>query len=161
MKLALAVALIAAVLPLAAHAQGSVFPSKQQREMAKRLSPDEVSGEARAFLKGKMKAHNKDLRELSMAVATLKYAQVKKHARGIANQPRLDPSQGKAAALPSSYFALQDNLKKLAEELVTISDQQDDEELVTAYAHLVQTCASCHHAFVDQNPAGPKPAPAK
>lgn len=158
MKNLLAVAWLTLVLPLTARAQGSVFPSKQQREMAKRLDPGEVSAEARSFLKGKMRAHGKDVRELSMAVATLKYAQVKKHAQTIANQPRLDPSQGKAAALPASYFALQDSLKKLAEELVTIADEQDGEELVTAYAHLVQTCASCHHAFVEGKPAQKQPA---
>ncbi|MEW5742242.1 MAG: hypothetical protein AB1938_25220 [Myxococcota bacterium] len=146
-----------AALASTALAQGSIFPSKQQRELAKHLSPDEVSQENRKFLKGKMKAHGKDLRELSMAVATLKYAQAAKYAQGIANQPRLDPATPGADKLPPSYFALQDNLKKLATELVTIANEKDDQELITAYAHLIQTCASCHHAFVEQKAAAKPP----
>lgn len=138
-----------------ARAQGSIFPSKQERALARHLDPAAVSAEARTFLKGKMKAHGKDLRELSMAVATLNYAEAKRFAQGIANQPRLDPNLPGANTLPADYFALQENLKQLAGELVTIAEQQEDQELVTAYAHLVQTCASCHHAFVAQKAAAP------
>ncbi|MCC6336285.1 MAG: hypothetical protein IT380_20150 [Myxococcales bacterium] len=146
-----------------AFAQGSIFPSKQDRQLAKHLSPDEVSQANRKFLKGKMKAHGKDLKELSMAVATLDYARAAKYAQGIANQARLDPATAGADKL--GYFALQDNLKKLATELVTIANEKDDQELVTAYAHLVQTCASCHHGFVAQKaaetPAEKAPEPKK
>lgn len=149
---------LAVTLAPSARAQGNIFPSKQERALARHLDPAAVSTEARAFLKGKMKAHGKDLRELSMAVATLNYVEAKRFAQGIANQPRLDPKTPGANALPADYFALQENLKTLAGELVTIAEQADDQELVTAYAHLVQTCASCHHAFVAQKAAA-KPAP--
>lgn len=73
---------VVAILTLApvAFAQGSIFPSKQERQLAKYLSPEVVSQENRKFLKGKMKAHGKDLRELSMAVATLNFAQAAKYA---------------------------------------------------------------------------------
>lgn len=152
-----AVITLAFTLAPAARAQGSIFPSKQERALARHLDPAAVSAEARTFLKGKMKAHGKDLRELSMAVATLNFVEAKRFAQGIANQPRLDPNTPGANALPADYFALQENLKKLAGELVTSAEQADDQELVTAYAHLVQTCASCHHAFVVQKAAA-KPA---
>lgn len=137
-----------ACLASSAWAQGSIFPSKQQRELARRLDPSTVSAEARAFVKSKMKAHGRDLRELSMAVATLDFAKAKTAAQGIANQPRFDPAAAGAKALPPEYFALQDALRKVAGELATAADQADGDEMVTTYAHVVQTCASCHHAFV-------------
>ena len=152
---------LAVTLAPSARAQGSIFPSKQQRTLARHLDPAVVSTEARAFLKAKMKAHGKDLRELSMAVATLNYAEAKRFAQGIANQPRLDQSVKGADVLPADYFVLQDSLKQLAGEVVSTAEQRDDHELVTAYAHLVQTCASCHHAFVAkeaEKAGGPKPS---
>lgn len=149
---------LAVTLAPSARAQGSIFPSKQQRTMARHLEPSVVSTEARAFLRGKMKAHRKDLRELSMAVATLNYAEARRFAQGIANQPRLDESVKGADVLPADYFVLQDNLKQLAGELVAVADEQDDQQLVNAYARVVQACASCHHAFVTK-PTAPPSAP--
>jgi mono/diheme cytochrome c family protein len=156
-QVAAVVAVLAFTLSPAARAQGSIFPSKRERVLARHLDPAAVSADARAFLKKKMKAHAKDLRELSMAVATLNFAEAKRFAQGIANQPRLDPNSPGAGVVPADYFALQENLKKLAGELVTIAEQADAEELVTGYAHLVQTCASCHHAFAAHE-ATAKPA---
>jgi hypothetical protein len=156
------VALALAVLLIpSARAQGSIFPSKQQRALARHLDPATVSAEARVFLKGKMKAHGKDLRELSMAVATLNFAEAKHFAQGIANQPRLDPSVRGGDVLPADYFVLQDGLKQLAGELVSIAETRDAQELVSAYAHLVQTCAGCHHAFIEkqaEKPGARKPS---
>lgn len=130
-----------------ALAQGSTAAPKALPEPVKQLEPEVVSAEAKAFLKFKMKNHIKDMKNLSVAMATVKLHEVQRLAQDIANQPRLDPATGPAAKLPPRFFELQDLLKKTAQEL---ADAGKDNQLGTSlekYQQLVAQCVACHAAF--------------
>ncbi len=137
-----------ALLSSAALAQGSVFPSKAEKKAARLLTPESVSAESRAFLKNQMKTHAKEMRDLGVATATLKYDLVRKLAQGVAADPRLDPSVGPAAKLPPGFFALQDHLRKKAQAVADVAEKKDPDGLADAYSDLVVTCMACHWAFI-------------
>lgn len=162
MRARLTLFVVASLVSPAALAQGSVFPSPEQKKVAQLLQPSEVSAEARKFLKGQMKSHAKEMNQLSVATATLKYEQVKKLATAVSNDPRLDPAVGPASKLPKGFFDLQDYLKKRALSLAEVTDAKDPDALAAAYEDLVVTCMACHWAFLppESRPAK-KEAPAK
>ena len=139
--------LIAVVLCLSsfiAAAQESVFPSREEKKMARILEPQEVTADVKAFLKLKMKAHNKDMRDLVLAVATLKYDEAKRYAQGIANSPRLADENTPAPA----FKTLQDTLKKDATAVVAACEKKSADELATAFDAMIATCMSCHNAYL-------------
>ena len=129
---------------LVAAAQESVFPSKEERKMARILEPQEVTTEVKAFLKLKMKLHNKDMRDLVLAVATLKYDEAKRSAQGIANSPRLAEENTPAPA----FKTLQDTLRKDASAVVAACEKKSADELATAFDAMIATCMSCHNAYL-------------
>lgn len=127
--------------------------------MARLLEPQKVSAEAKNFLKSKMKLHNKDMRDLVLAISTLKYEEAKKAAQGIANAPRLDKSAGASVELPAAYFALQDALRKQAETIAVACEAKNPDDLATTFSQMMRTCVSCHNAFMV--PMREKASPAK
>ncbi|MDX2010367.1 MAG: cytochrome c [Myxococcaceae bacterium] len=139
---------VVSLLSLSAFAQESVFPSKEEKEMARMLEPQQMSADVKAFIKGKMKAHNKDMKDLVLAVATLKYDECRKYAQGIANAPRLDKASGQSLDLPEAFFSLQDGLRKQATALVAACEAKKPDELLSAYNQMMGTCMSCHNAFL-------------
>lgn len=150
------------LVSLDALAQGSIFPSKEEKAMAAKLDPATVSDESRKFLKGKMKNHMKDAKELAIAVSTLKYDRVTKLALDIEVQPRLDPASGPAMKLPPGFFSLQDMLKRNAHTLGETARTQDIDATFEAYTNVVATCMACHAAFFQPKGApvtAPAPAP--
>lgn len=144
MRTLLLTALLFAVPVLADE---SIFPSKEQQKAARQLEADTLSDANKAFLKGKMKHHNKDMKELSIAVATLKASEVQRLAQGVANAPRLDPNMGESSQLPKRFFELQEELKKNANALVEAGKANDMNAMLGEYQKLVTTCASCHATF--------------
>lgn len=153
-------ALLVAVTAVVATAQpGPVFPSKEEKEMARLLEPQNVSSDVKSFLKGKMKSHNKDMRDLVLAIATLKYDEAKRFSQGIANAPRLDKAAGASVELPPAYFTLQDTLKKQAEAISAACDAKNPEELAATFSAMMRTCVSCHNAYLV--PMRDKAAPKK
>lgn len=132
------------VTSFSALAQESVFPSKEERKMARLLEPQQVTAEVKAFLKLKMKAHNKDMRDLVLAVATLKYDEAKRFAQGIANSPRLADEATPAPA----FKTLQDALKKDATAVVEACEKKDPDALAASFDSMMATCMSCHNAYL-------------
>lgn len=152
--------LLAALTAISALAQpGPVFPSKEEKEMARLLEPQTISSDVKTFLKSKMKSHNKDMRDLVLAIATLKYDEAKKFAQGIASAPRLDRASGASVDLPAAYFSLQDSLKKQAESISAACDAKNPEDLAATFSAMMRTCVSCHNAFLV--PIREKAAPKK
>ncbi|MCU0698318.1 MAG: cytochrome c, partial [Myxococcaceae bacterium] len=133
---------------LSTFAQESVFPSKEEKQMARMLEPQQMSADVKAFIKGKMKAHNKDMKDLVLAVATLKYDECRRYAQGIANAPRLDKAAGQSLELPDAFFTLQDGLRKQATALVAACEAKKPDELLSSYNQMMGTCMSCHNAFL-------------
>lgn len=143
-------ATLVAVLALPAVAEESIFPSKATVKAAKQLEPHELSAENKTFLKGKMKNHIKDMKELSIAVAILKASEVQRLAQGIANAPRLDKSLGPASQLPDRFFELQDELKKNAQAVSDAGKANDMNAMLSTYQELIGTCVTCHASFRTQ-----------
>jgi hypothetical protein len=142
--------LLLSLLAVPAFAQGSIFPDKATQDAARKLEPDVVSDEARAFLKGKMKGHNKDMRDLSIAVAIAKSSEVQRLAQGLANMPRLDRAAAASVKLPERFFELQDQLRKTAQELSDAGKAEDVKLSVEKYQALVAQCVSCHLSYKAQ-----------
>jgi hypothetical protein len=140
-------ATLVAALALPAFAQESIFPNKATVKAAKQLEPETLSTESKAFLKGKMKSHIKDMKDLSIAVAILKAAEVQRLAQGIANAPRLDKSMGESSKLPDRFFELQDELKKNAQAVSDAGKANDTNAMLSTYQELIGTCVSCHASF--------------
>lgn len=143
----LRVVFVAVLAASTSFAEESVFPSKAELAMAKQLNPGEISGDVRKFLKSKMKSHGKDVRDLLMSVATLRYAEAKRAAQGLANAPRLDAAAGPSVNVSPGFFALQDQLKRAAGEVVTAAEAQNAEQLEKSFDLVIKTCMGCHNAF--------------
>lgn len=139
-----------AALAVPAFAQGSIFPDKNLKKAARQLEPSTISQDARALLKLKMKSHAKEAEKLSLAVATVRLAEVQRLAKDISLEPRLDPAAGAAVKLPPRFFELQDELKTRA---TALSDAAGDGQLsgtLERYGQLVENCMACHAAFIHQ-----------
>jgi|GEM_PF-4364573 hypothetical protein len=146
--------LLAAVFAAPAFAQGSIFPDKATKDAAKKLEPQVLADETRLFLKGKMKGHNKEMRDLTIAVATAKLSEVQRLAQGLANAPRLDRSMGQSAKLPERFFELQDLLKKTSQELSDAGKANDMNASVEKFQTLITHCVACHASFKAQVQSG-------
>jgi hypothetical protein len=140
--------LLSLSLSSVALAQSSIFPTKQELDAARKLEPDAINDAARRFLKSKMKGHAKDMKDVSVAVATVNFPAVARTAQLIANQPRLDPATGPAASLPQGFFAMQDLLKRSAQGLADSAREENLDQMVEQYQYTVTVCAACHVAFV-------------
>lgn len=140
--------LVLVALAAPAFAQGSIFPDKSTKKAARQLEPGTVSEESRAFLKARMKHHSREIQELSVAVATLRLAEVQRLAQEVANQPRLDAVAGPAAKLPPRFFELQDDLRKNAQALSDAAKGNNEPSVIhEKYSAVVENCMACHSAF--------------
>ena len=121
------VLLVASLVAAPALAQASIFPDANTKKAARQLELANVSEESRAFIKSKMKNHGKELRDLSIAVATLRLSEVQRLAQGMANEPRLDSSSGPAMKLPPRFFEL------------SATEQN--------FSQVMGNCIACHATF--------------
>ncbi|MFZ5443473.1 MAG: cytochrome c [Myxococcota bacterium] len=147
--------ILLAVFAAPAFAQGSIFPDEATKKAARLLEPGSVSEENRAFLRTKMKDHSKEMKELSVAVATVKLSDAQRLAQAMANEPRLDRSSGAATKLPARFFELQELLRKTSQELADAAKANDLAATSTKYHQVVELCVSCHGSFKAQVQAAP------
>lgn len=142
---------LALLAPAATRAQ-DVFPTKKEREMANLLDAEHVTARTRTLLRAKMKSHGADMRDLTLAVALLKYDAARQSAQRIANQPRVDKSAAGSNPdgidLTPAFFLLQDTLKKNATELAESAEKKDQHALSASMARTLDTCMSCHALFL-------------
>ncbi|MDP2275627.1 MAG: cytochrome c [Archangium sp.] len=139
--------LLVAALALPAFAQGSIFPDPNTKKASKQLEWANVSEESKAFLKSKMKHHGKEMKDLSLAVATVRLAEVQRLAQDVANQPRLDATSGPAMKLPPMFFELQDDLRKNAQALSDAAKAKETDVLHARFSAVMENCMTCHVAF--------------
>ena len=139
--------LLLVALAVPAFAQGSIFPDKNQKNAARQLEANNITEDVRAFLKLKMKAHARAMKELSVAVATVRLGEVARLAQDIANEGRLDPAVGPAAKLPPRYFELQEEGKKKAQALADTAKADEMTSTLEKYGQVVENCMACHAAF--------------
>jgi hypothetical protein len=156
------------LVPVLAGAQNtSVFPPKPNKKALALLDQTHVNARTRTLLRSKMKTHGGDMRELTVAVALLRYDAAQQHAQHIANQARVDRSAEGSTPdgieLSPAFFTMQDELKKNATELATIAEKKDQHALAAAMSKTLETCMGCHALFLPSAKAESKPeaAPAE
>ncbi len=116
-------------------------------------APDYLPESARALLRKKMARHGQDARELMFGVTLLRYDVARATAQRIASEPRLErPEAGSedepAAFLPERFFVLQDEARRRAQAVAAAAEKKDDPALAESYGLLLQTCVSCHSAYL-------------
>ena len=94
--------LVVLLLAAPAFAQGSIFPDKNQKLVARQLEASAITEDVRAFLKLKMKAHAKEMKGLSVAVATVRLGEVQRLAQEDRKSTRLNSSHVVTSRMPSS-----------------------------------------------------------
>ena len=118
-------------------------------------TPDYIPETARALLRKKMERHGQDARDLMFAVTLLQYDAAKASAQRISSEPRLvRPIAGGEddlnALLPERFFVLQDEARSRAQAVATAAEKKDDKALADTYGRLVETCVSCHSAYLNR-----------
>lgn len=118
-------------------------------------TPDYIPETARALLRKKMERHGQDARDLMLAVTLLQYDAAKAAAQRISSEPRLvRPIAGGEddlnALLPERFFVLQDEARSRAQAVATAAEKKDDKALADTYGRLVETCVSCHSAYLNR-----------
>ena len=110
---------------------------------------------ARQVLHNRMKRHGHDQSQLVLAVTLLQRDLVKSIATDMAAEPRLvrplaDGRDELNSALPERFFVLQDALRLRAKDLAIAAEKKDDAALARAFGQLVETCVSCHSAYLER-----------
>ncbi|HYO53565.1 hypothetical protein [Archangium sp.] len=116
-------------------------------------APDYLPETARALLRKKMVRHGQDARDLMFGVALLRYDVARAAAQNIAAEPRLErPTAGgeddPTTFLPERFFVLQDEARMRARAVASAAERKDDKVLAENYGLLMQTCVSCHSAYL-------------
>ncbi len=128
-------------------------PDKKGTASERPPSEDFLSDNVRALLRKRMGRHGLDARELMYGVTLLRYDMARAAAQRIASEPRIArPVPGTeddlSAALPESFFLLQDEVRMRAQAVMTSAERRQDKVLAENYGLLVQTCVACHSAFL-------------
>jgi hypothetical protein len=118
-------------------------------------TPDYIPEAARPLLRKKMERHGQDARDLMFGVTLLQYDVARAAAQRIAAEPRLvRPIAGGEddlnTLLPERFFVLQDEARSRAQALVTAAEKKDDKALGESYGRLMETCVSCHSAYLNR-----------
>lgn len=114
---------------------------------------DLLNATTRGLLHERMKRHEADALKLVRSVLTLEHAQTLRLAATIASEPRLTrpmPGDGDVLnrQLPERFFVLQDELRLKARSLEAAAKKRDDVVLAQRLGEMLQTCVSCHAAFL-------------
>lgn len=130
-------------------------PKKAEPPVKKGLqAPGYLSPLARSLLKRRMERHGSDMLRLVQSVLFLDRAQTQRLAAEIAAEPRLTrPMPGEEddlnRSLPERFFVLQDELRLKAKELAAQTPSADDVALSQRLGDLMETCVSCHSAYLE------------
>lgn len=126
-------------------------PKKDESGLAK---PDYLSDLARQILRRRMERHGRDVHQLTTAVLLLRRDTAHTLAQAIVAEPRIvrplpDARDELNSALPERFFVLQDELRDRAKSLAEAAKKGTDKELAETFSRLMQTCVSCHSAFLN------------
>jgi len=117
-------------------------------------APDYLPELARDMLRRKMERHGKDAKDLLFSVTLLQYDLARAAAQSISSEPRLvRPSPGASDAelnslLPERFFVLQDEARTRAQAVAIAAEKRDNKALAENYGKLMETCVSCHAAYL-------------
>jgi hypothetical protein len=101
-----------------------------------------------------MSQHQQEMEGMFRSTVLLRYAEVEATASAISRTPPLpnpavtlfrDPEVG----VPREFFALQDELRVRAGELVKAAHDHDNSAMAKGYGRMTETCVSCHALLID------------
>lgn len=137
--------------------RGSSAPKKAKPSEARAgpglPAPDYLPESARGLLRKKMERHGQDARDLMFGVTLLQYDVARAAALRISAEPRLvRPIAGGEddlnALLPERFFVLQAEARTRAQAIAAAAEKKDDKALAEGYGRLMETCVSCHSAYL-------------
>jgi hypothetical protein len=113
---------------------------------------------ARQVVRSKMARHEAQMKALVSRVVLLDDDGVARVAGEIFDEPALArPIGGDElnGMIPERYFALQDDLRARARQLVIASSSHNREAIANEFAAIAKSCVSCHQVFIygDNAPA--------
>jgi hypothetical protein len=114
-----------------------------------------------SVLKSKMGRHDVQMRELMSRVVLLDDDGVARAAGEIFDEPSLArPISGDElnGLLPERFFALQDEMRRQARQLVIASNHHDRVAVADEFAAMSKTCITCHEVYL-RGSAGAGSAP--
>lgn len=125
----------------------------QAKESPGLPAPDYLPETARALLRKKMERHGQDAKDLMFGVTLLQYDMARTAAQRISAEPRLvRPIMGGEddlnALLPERFFVLQDEARTRAQAIGIAAEKRDTKALAESYGRLMETCVSCHAAYL-------------
>jgi hypothetical protein len=113
--------------------------------------PERIPPAARAVIRAKMRRHAEQLPVLMSSVVVLDYDGVARAAGEIFDEPALArPVTGDElnGLLPERFFALQDELRATARQVVDAAARRDSARLGQAAERLIETCIACHDVYL-------------
>ncbi|HEX8705210.1 MAG TPA: hypothetical protein VF815_40640 [Myxococcaceae bacterium] len=116
-------------------------------------APDYLPESARGLLRKKMERHGEDAKDLMFGVTLLQYDMARAAAQRISAEPRLvRPIMGGDGdlntLLPERFFVLQEEARLRAQAIATAAEKRDTKALAESYGKLMETCVSCHAAYL-------------
>ena len=146
-----------------ALAQKSIFPTKSEKDAAKAARARSARNENKAFLKGKMKNHIKDMKDLSIAAAD-REAQGSR-AAGPGHRQRAAPRSQHGRGLEAAHAVLRPPGRAQEEGADAgrrWQGQRHETPASPATRDLISTCVMCHATFqgADRRAAEEVTAPA-
>jgi hypothetical protein len=116
-------------------------------------APDYLPEPARGLLRKKMERHGQDAKDLMFGVTLLQYDMARTAAQRISAEPRLvrpvlGGEQDLNTLLPERFFVLQDEARLRAQAIATAAEKRDNKALAESYGRLMETCVSCHAAYL-------------
>ena len=126
----------------------------QPRDAMGLPTPDYLPEMARDLLRRKMERHGKDAKDLMFGVTLLQYELARTAAQSISAEPRLvRPTAESSDAelnklLPERFFVLQDEARVRAQAVAAAATKRDNQALAQSYGRLMETCVSCHAAYL-------------
>lgn len=147
------------LIPALAACASNAGDPPQQAQLSRALAPpkrlepaQDLPEPARAIIRTRMASHASEMSELMDAIMVLDYPRIRSGADAIAHDVRLArPLTHDAtelnAAIPTTFFDLQDELHGRAGVLATAAERQSAFEVADAYGRVSETCVRCHASY--------------
>jgi hypothetical protein len=142
---------IAGSLALAIIVGAAIFLRPRPSAKEELAQPASIPPAMLSVLKTKMGRHDFQMKALVTRVILLDDDGVARAAGEIFDEPSLArPVAGDElnGLLPERFFALQDELRKRARQLVIASERHDRAAVAEEFAALSKTCITCHEVYL-------------
>jgi hypothetical protein len=136
---------------VAALVGGALFLRPRPAARDELPAPATLDPAIRQVLKTKMGRHDLQMQALLSRVVLLDDDGIARAAGAVFDEPSLArPVAGDElnAALPERFFALQDDVRRIARQLVIASQAHDRAAVAEQFGTLAKTCVACHEAYL-------------